>query len=500
MPGANSFYGPPGGIDSKDYLLYMAKPNPLALPYSLESHTFGSVSQNLTEALRFNRTYLRNGRIVTKSIVAREAEETSRDYTIGFPNGVLTTPAMFQARNGGCEADFYQVYLCPSNTCYEHFYAFPDSRLDPPVEAEDPITVDDTVELYETSTLHTNERLLYMHIQGTILVTVDLGEGAGTLQAVHAAEENCPGCGNCINRVYIGGNDGAAASETSYMAVSTNRGGSFTEIDLDTLTSGDTSGLIVTSINSDGDYVWITLADDIDPATVASGVMAYSTDAGATWTVPTSPTAGMFATFQLEGKYYVAGDGGEIWGSEDGITWTEVTHTATTDCFLAADVDEEESVAYIVGESGAAVVFDGNSVVDISGSLPGTPDDLYGAIVLAQGRVQFAGATGYGCETYDNGDSWVEITVTGASTTIQDVQGDEHRSLAVQGDTMYRRDVLSGNQYTAVPMAYSASISGTFSDVDRAEGVNYYFAVATTGEVVLFAPCGPDFCADIAAA
>ena len=495
-----SFWGPPNGIHSKDYVLSMAKPNPLSKPYLLESHMLTDVNQNLTDPLMFNRTYVVNGRVVTKAIVGRAAEETSRDYTLGFPNGVLDTPAMWQARSGGCETDFFQVYLCPTENCYQHFYVYPEARLDPPVEVENPVTVDDLVELRETSTLHTNTRLLYLYINGVIQTTLDLGAGTGTLEAIWAAKENCPGCGDCVNTVYVGGNDGAPAAETSYLAVSTDRGATFSEIDLDTLTGGTTASLIVMTIHSDGQYIWVGLSDTNDPATAASGIVAYSTDNGVTWASPVAPTAPIFASFQLEDKYYVAGDGGEIWGTEDGVNWTQVTHTATTETFLDASVDEEEGLAYLVGTNGAAVVFDGNAVIDISGALAGVPGDLYAVHVLERNRIQIAGETGYIAETYDGADTWTEIAITGSTDTVYDLAGDAYRALAAQSGTLYRRDIVSDLLYDDVEYRYSPTITGELVELSRAEGVNYFYGVVSTGEVVLFRPCGPDYCADVAAA
>lgn len=503
MAKAQSFWGPPGGIHSKDYVLRMAKPNPLQIPYTLESHTLDAPSQNLTDALMFNRTEIKNGKIATKAIVGRAAEETSRDYPLGFPNGILSSPALWQAVAGGCETNFYEVFLCPTNVCYEHFFVLPDARLDPPVEAENPITVDDVVELRYTTTLHTSERLEYYHLDGYVLTTLDLSTGAGTLQAIHAAPENCPDCGNCVNRVYVGGNDGAAASETAYLAVSTDRGATFTEIDIDTLSGGLSSDLIVTSINSDGEYLWVALSDDADPAAAAAGALIYSTDNGATWSGPAAVTSPMFTTFQLEDVFYVAGDGGEIWGSEDGINWTQVAQSATTESILDSAVDGEESLAYLVGTNGAAVVFDGTAVVDISAPLAALavpPGDLWAVHVLARNRIQVAGETGFLAESYDGADTWTALAVTGSTDIVYALEGDEHRALAAQSGSLYERDIIHDLLYKAIDYKYSPTLTGDLVELSAAEGVNYFFGVLTTGEVILFRPCGPDYCADVAAA
>lgn len=494
-----SFYRPPNGISSKDYMMWMEHPNVLHKPYPLLAHTLGSPNQNLTDALMFNTVELINGKIATKARVSRPAEETSRDYTLGFPYGALNTPALALARGGGCETDFYVTYLCPSNVCYEHFYVMVNAQLDAPIEAEDLITVDDVVQIYETTTMHVVERDLYMHLDGYVINTLGLGEGTGTLEAIHAAAENCPGCDGCINDIWVGGNDGAALSETSYLAVSRDRGATFTEVDLDTLTGGDTANLVVTSINSDGDYIWITLADDADPAVAASGVLAYSTDNGTSWTVPTSPTVPLFTTFALNDIYYVAGGTGEIWSSEDGVNWVEVEHTATTETLLGSGVDEEEGFAYIVGTNGAAVSFDGLYVVDISAPLAALtvpPGDLYDAHVLERNRIQVAGETGFIAESTDGANTWTALTVLSTADIIYSLEGTAHRALASYGGDLARRDVLSDMRYTGIDFRGDPTITGDLVELTAGEDQNIYFGVFTTGEVIKIFPCWPDYCAD----
>lgn len=497
MSKENSFWRPPNGINSKDYLMAMENPNPLKPPYPLLAHTLGSVSQNLTDALMFNTVELINGKIKTKSRISRPAEETSRDYTLGFPYGALNTPALNLARHGGCETDFYIQYLCPINVCYEHFYVFVDAQMDEPVEAEDLVTVDDAVQIYETTTMHVVERDLYLHLDGYIVNTLDLSTGAGTLQAIHAAAECCPDCGGCVNRILVGGNDGAAASETSYLAISTDRGATFTEIDLDTLTGGDTASMIVTSINSDCDYLWVAFTDDL--TTPTAGGVAYSTDGGATWTVPAAVTNGMFATFKLNDVYYVAGADGEIWKAEDGVNWEQVTNNVTTETLLAAAVDEEESTAYIVGENGAAVAYDGSAVVDISAPLAALavpPGDLYAVHVLERNRIQVSGASGFIAESSDGAVSWTAITVAGTTDTVFALQGTGHRAIAAAGGVLYKRDILSNLKYAVISYQYSPTLTGDVVELSAGEDHNVYWGVMTTGEVIKIFPCHPDYCAD----
>lgn len=504
MAKQQSFWGPPNGIHSKDYVLYMENPNPLNPPYPLESHTLGSVNQNLTDALMFNRTSVKNGRIITEAKVGRPAEETSRDYTLGFPNGVLDTPAKNLAVRGGCEADFYQVFLCPTNVCYEHYYVFEDARMDPPVEAEDPITVDDVVELFETTTLHVVKRLLYLHLDAYVIATIDLGLGTGTLQAVYACPENCPDCGDCVNTIYIGGNNGSVGAETSYLARTVDRGASWTEIDLDVLTGGDTTGLIVTSIMCMGDYIWVTLSDTTDPATATTGNVAFSTDGGATWTVPATPAVALFTTFALNGVPHVAGNNGNIWKANDGVNWEQVTQTVlTTEDLLGSAVDEEEGKAYIVGTAGSAVVYDGNAVVDISAPLAALtvpPTILYDAHVLERNRIQVAGATGFIAESRDGGTTWTALTVAGAAGDVFALEGDQHRALAAVDGVLYGRTILGDLKYAVIDYRYDPTLAGDLVELTRLEDHNYYAGVMTTGEVILIKPCSPDYCAERAQA
>jgi photosystem II stability/assembly factor-like uncharacterized protein len=496
-----SFYAPPNGINSKEYLLLMENPNPLLPPYKLESHTLGSVTQNLTDPLVFKRTKLVNGKMKTFDRVARPAEETSRTYTLGFPFGALQTPALQRARQGGCETNFFMSYLCPANPCFEHFYVYVDAQLDEPVDADEIVTVDDVVEVYETTTLHTVERLLYMHVSPEVLTTVDLGAGTGTLQAIHAAVECCPDCGNCVNRIFIGGNDGAALSETSYMALSTDRGATFTEIDLDTLTGGATSSLIVTDINSDCSYIWATLADVL--AAPTAGVLVFSQDGGTNFTSPAAPTAGLFTTFAINDIPHVAGAGGEIWRARDGVNWEQVPNSVTTETLLASAVDEEEGVVYIVGTNGAAVVYDGSTVVDVSAPLAALtvpPGDLTAALVLSRNRLQVSGAAGFIAESTDGAETWTPLSVAGTANSIDALAGDQHRVFAAESGNLYNRDILTDLQYLLTEYAYSAAPTGDIVQISPAEDHNAFFAAFTTGEVMKIFPCWDDYCADQAQA
>jgi photosystem II stability/assembly factor-like uncharacterized protein len=306
-----------------------------------------------------------------------------------------------------------------------------------------------------------------------------------------------------VNRIFIGGNDGAALSETSFLMVSEDRGATWTEVDLDTLTGGDTADLIVTSINSICDYIWVTLSDTVDPATATTGAVAYSTDGGATWTVPATIAAALFTTFALNGVPYVAGQGGAIYGADDFVNWTQVAQTATTEDFLGSAVDEDESLAYIVGTAGAAVVYDGSAVVDISAPLAALavpPTILYDVHVLERNRIQVSGATGFLAESQNGGTSWTALNVAGAAGDVFALAGDGHRVLASADGTLYSRSILSKMLYDVVDYKYDPTLTGDLVELSPLENQNYFVGVLTTGEVLLIKKCGDDYCAHRAVA
>lgn len=503
MAKPQSYWGPPNGVHSKDYVLFMENPDPLKPAYMLESHTLDTPTQNLTDALLFKRTAVLNGRIVTKDIVGRSAEETSRDYPLGFPMGALDSPALNLARRGGCVADFYRVFLCPTNECYEHFWVLENGRMDPPVFGENPITVDDVVEIFETSTIHVEQEYLYLHLDAYVIHTVDLGLGTGTLRSVAACPGNCPDCGDCVNTIYVGGDDGGVGTETAYLAVSNDRGATWTEVDLDVLTGGDTTGMIINSISCYGDYIWAAMSDTAYGAAALGGVV-FSTDGGTTWTVPATPAVAMFTTFMLNGVPYVAGLNGNIWKANDGINWEQVTQTVlTTEDLLGSAVDVDENVAYIVGTAGSAVVYDGTAIIDISAPLAALavpPTVLFDAHVLERNRVQVSGATGFIAESRDGGTTWTALSVAASVGDVFALEGNAHRALASVDGNLYNRTIMTDWKYTQIGYKYNPSLAGDLVSLAKLEDQNYFVGVMTTGEIIMIRSCAPDYCADRALA
>lgn len=524
MAKAHSFWRPPNGLNSKDYRAYMEHPDPLHLPFPLEDHLIGGLNQNLSDSLAFNTVEWKNGKVVTISKTARVAEEISRDYTLGFPSGALWSPAKLLAETGGCPTDFYAVYACPTSPCYEHFYVFPEAQLDPPTDDTDMFTRDDTNMIQESATMHITHRMFYIHVDGNEINDLStLSTPLTAVEDVIFATECCETCSSCHNRIIAVGQIGATITASPVVSISNDRGRTFTTFDL----GADVSAplgidvMFATSVVNICDYILVTLADtggkdEASTGGAATGAVAFSHDAGATWAYTDPATHDMdealYTSFVLNDVPYVAGAGGEIWRSENLQEWTQVEHQiaavlATT--IVASDVEPDGSQAYMVGLGGIAIMWDGTAILDVSTTLQsalvaagfGATDDLYAINVINRDRIQVGGAAGIFAETANTGDVWRVLGVAGTADDILTIVGDKYRiQVGSSGNVVYQRDLLTNLTFTAVDYLYGSAPTGGVVGLSIGENVNVSVAGHRGGGLVMIRPCYPDLCGEYATA
>lgn len=471
-----SWWGPEKGIDSKDYLFMLGAKVCTDYPLPLECHTLGSPTQDLTDPLTIPCTRLENGRIKTEYLIKRAAEETSRSYTLGFPSA-LWTPALDLARRpGGCRRDFFALYLCPESPEYGHFYVLPDAVLDPPIEANDFITVDDTTIIQETTTLRTTSREIKFRLFPILTNTI-----ATELYAVDVAGVECLDCADGPNDYgVLGGGDGVAV----YGANTDDRFATATPFVFPVAVP---VAYYLTDIINEGSVIVATFADDPDPTAGAAGVVAMSSDGGATWIVPAALVNAYYGVAAYNGYFVVVGAGGELWRTRNGLTWEQSAQTITVATLTGISVDKYANLAYVSGLGGVALVLDDDQVTDLTAAVNAAGADLFAVHVLGKNHVAFGGEAGFYTEAVDitAANAFTQYTVGGTVDDIRAIKGTCYRTFVGAGTVIYERSLFTDMLYKAQPLEYGAILTGDIRDIDMGDDENMFVAVTDDGEVVV---------------
>lgn len=493
-------FGPPAGIDSKDYILHMEGAGGVTdTPVDLLGHSLTSPSPNLTDQLLYTTVTLKGGKVVPVQRVKRAAQELSRTYTIGIPSA-LWTPVIEQTYKQGCAANFFLKYTCPEDSIYDHWYILPESVLGPAVEAEDVITnAEDTNIITQTADLQTPGKLT-----GWKLGYSSIYDAGGTIAYldVDFKSVDCVGCDDTIGFGLIAvGGDGTA------VGLATDTDDRFANVAA--LTGWGAAGDVALAIFTEGDTIIVSYVDQVLGAfqTVAAVAAAeVSFDAGVNWTALTGVTDAILAWTRVE-NYIIgvgqepalAGNPGGVWISADqGVSFTEVTNAAIPVDQPLRDIsyDAETGKFYIVGDGGTALVgrISGGAVslTDISANLNGSPAALHAVKVLGKNEVLIGGASGYLSRTR-NGTTWAAAAFP-ATTTIYSIDGNQHRYVLGAGPAIYQANFLTNNAITLVVLEDGATITGEVLAVrmGRDGDFNRFVAVTDDGEIVFGAPFYPN--------
>lgn len=493
-------FGPPSGIDSKDYILYKEGDAGItSRPVDLLGHSLTSPSPNLTDVLNYTTVKLQGGKVVPVQRVKRAAQELSRTYTIGIPSA-LWTPVIEQTYKVGCEATFFMKYTCPEDSIYDHFFILPDSVLGPAVEAEDVITnAEDTNIITQTSDLQTPGKLT-----GWNLGYTPVYDAGGTVEYldVQFKSVDCVDCDDTIGfgLIAIGGDGSAVPLATD----TTDRFAS-----VSALTGWGSSGDVGLAIFTEGDRIILSHTDQGSGAfqtALATAAVEISTNGGANWTAISGMTDAILA-FERVGDYILAvgqepddaGNPAGLWISDDdGASFTEVTNSALPTDQPLRDIsyDSETGKFYICGDGGTVLtgrVSAGSvSLVDISSNLPGSPAALHAIKVIGKNEVLVGGASGYLARTR-NGTTWAAASFP-ASTLISSIDGNRWRYVIGAATVLYEADFLSNYDITAVTLEDGAAITGNVTSVRMARDgdFNRFVAVTDDGEVVFGKPFYPN--------
>lgn len=486
-----SFWGPPAGLDSKDYLLYMTEPgrSPVTRPVKLLAHSLTSPSQNLIDPVTYTTVVQQGGVVRVVSKVKRPAQETSRTYTIGLPSA-LWSPVQEQALRTQCQTTFFMIYLCPPDAIYAHAYILPESFLNPPIEAEDFITTgEETNILTMTSELQTPGRLALYGLQYNIVYDAGVA-----LNDLAFTVEDCRGCleSGVAQKMLALGGDGAAIplvinTEDRFSSIQTY-----------------TSGSVATNVGLAGyrkdDFI---LASFLVEGVPDTGEIRRSLDGGTTWSEPVPSYAQIiYDILEINGTFiFIGGDssGGEIAISFDrGTTITSLTSAAipAASALRAAAYDETTGRIYIVGDAGTLLVatFNGStlSISDISANLNGAPGDLHEVLVRGPKEIVVGGAAGYLSESHDSGLSWTAMAI-GTSSAITGLAGNLWRMLVGAGTSLFEQTVLTDNEIRAVTLANGQTLTGDITRIRmNLEGdMNRFMITTDDGEIVAAIPYYP---------
>ena len=282
----------------------------------------------------------------------------------------------------GTRKNYYMKYLCPDDRRYSHVRILPDALLSPPVPEGNFVTVDDASPITETSTLETPRQETLFILGYELIYTATDKE----LHAIRFTSQGCPTGADVagLGLVAVGG-DGVAAPSN---LVTDDR---FADVETP---AGGTTAHYGKALFTDGALVVVGYADDPDATAAAAGSIAVSANGGVTLSaVPdiTDPINGIDRVGET--LIAVGGAGGgaaKIYYSQnEGATWVEYTGTLpAADALIAVAADDESEAAYAVGKSGNIfkITVPGTTltVVDLSSSLAGVPDDLTKVKVLGQ--------------------------------------------------------------------------------------------------------------------
>lgn len=503
-------WGPPDGIDSNDYELMMeGTAGPTSRPVSIVGHSLTSPNQELSEALTFTTVVKKGGKIVKRRVTKRAAEEIGRTYTVGFPS-TLWTPALARAWSGA-KTTFYMKYLCSSDSQYDHAYVLPESTMNPPIEAEDPITTgDDTNILTQTSELSIDERLTLWALGYFETVTL-AGAATTAINSISVLEEDCGDNVNVSSQSYVAVGGSGNLADEGFAAVTDDRFATVTDISNITGTGSD---YFHSSVSVGNTVVASSTASNDLSATAGTLHVSASRGEAGTWNAASGFAKPVYGLARM-GEYIVgvgkggtvlaAGPSGMCISSNQGASFEEITSSAlgqANTILRDAAYDEDKARLYVVGtdsSGGAGKVLVATesggdiTVVDISANILSlAPTSLTQVAVLAEDHIAVAGASGFYAESRDGGTTWSKIAV-GTTDAITALDGNVHRVVLGATTKLFERTILSNNDFTQITLQDGATVTGNYTAITMGlEGdMNSFIAGTSAGEIVAGRPFYP---------
>jgi hypothetical protein len=482
-------------------LLFLVEKNNFHQPFTaLIGYSLGEATVETAARVQIPVAQLRNGQVVTFLKTVRG--EFVREYTfeVGFPPGNwIRSPIGRLIRNlSTCTSNFYLVQLCPEEACQEFFIFLPEATMSALTPGQLITVEEDAVPITATSNLQITEPRIGVHVEANV---VQILAEPNALYAVDFCDPTCDDCGAvCQDGVYAG-NDGGGPSAAILEVTDNQFGSAIAGTTVPTLGAG----MFITSVLCLGSFIVGTYSDDPDPQGVLSdGGVFISIASGVTWTVTNLSTA-MFDVAEVFGgqyAYVAVGDGGAIYGSIDGVTWTQIVQTATTGVLASIIFDAGTGIAYIAGDDAGGIVaitLQGETVTDISAAL-NSVDAMLVVGVLGRDHIVFGSEAGDIDESVAATSGVWTAVPTPTTNPLRVLMGDRSRLYAGGDDGIYERSPLTQRNVAAVTFVAGASLSGAVQDgavcLEDSQvfpGVNEAVFVTDVGEIVVLKPCAPDY-------
>lgn len=484
-------------VTNKNYVLLMRGNDYHDNLIELPGYSLGAPEPNTQDPTMVREYNLEGGIVTERERYLRKAFHRSFSLTIGLLAGAIWTPIdKLASHPRTLKRDVFSLYLCPPDSRYGHFRRFPDAVFSEPIDAVDMITVEDEeVPIERTTELGTPSMFIYWDARGT---EVDTEANADPVYGISFINEDCDDdpLGTDHQKGIYGGGDGTAAA---VLERTTNRFAATT-----TATHSISVGDVVTDILMIGDVGVLTFSDVFDHATAATGGVAYTTDAGVTWTIAASPTTPMYSVSNGGGRWWITGTDGLVYYSNTLTTWTQfTTGLVANDHLLASDYDHGTGRLYIVGHdetNALAYYIVGNTISDISSDVNATTNILRDVRVLEGNHVATVGASGTMRENSkaSDGGTWTTVSVAGTTDDLYAVEGDGARTWVAGGSAIYERSPITDptcQVFKAITLNPGTTIGGNI--VGGATGLqyngsNYALFSSDVGEIILVAPNTPD--------
>lgn len=513
LSGVPAYWGPI--VTNKDYELVLEGTSYYDNLVLLDGHSLGSPDVDQRDPVSVERTYRENGILIQRMEYVKPALVRSRSYEIGIPRGSFWSPVVALTQNEGraCFRNVFMRYLCPSQPCYAHSFRYPNAIFDPIVEQDTLIATEDDEEgINSTTTLHTAKRMIYYYLQ--LHEQADKGATVPppNYKSVKFAMGDCPNCDENPHAVgYVVGDDGdtpavpvilysedrfaLAASTTTDQSANIPAAANATTLE-DVYANGDFAIFIGNDATNSEIFVTNDHGDTISLARNAStGAVSFAN------VIFTKVKAGL-------GYYWVVGDN-QIWRSQDGYNWTQLSVPAAWATYNFNDVafDEKTGLGYIVGDNGGNAFvarISGDTVSDISASVLGgvVAQVLHSVAVLEQDHVAIGGTNG----TYYEQDGaslnmpWRAVAL-GTTQVVNYIGGDSYRTVAATAPAtptsaagnVYERGILTDMRFTPIDIAAGFTLTDGFVAGDAGKshmGVNDFVFVTPT-ETFIAKSCVP---------